>query len=268
MRHQQIVDKLAASGLVKALDEDLARGIGHQMLGATKSPDALREAVTGPILERWRPRLDSAKVRLALAALLHKYGMASPDITDQALTAIDELERGVVLSDAFSRQVPAIRELLLSPPVPLTRRPRQPKPTTFHRPGDVISFELRSRFHAAFVREVHGANEYPIVEFYQGVFDRVPVPSELVGRPSARDRGRARFAVIGMTYVPDPAGQVVVIASGQPDGPVGEEPRPGEGLYTLSDILGVQRAILGFHEGQSLHAGGRSGADPDLPGRP
>ncbi|MEE1761365.1 MULTISPECIES: hypothetical protein [unclassified Streptomyces] len=111
---------------------------------------------------------------MALATLLHKYGFhdASGAVTARAFASFDELNCDVVLSDAFARQSPAIKTLLQSAPTPVTRRPRIPRTVTFLRPGDLVSVQLADRFHAAFVHELHGANEFPIIEVYAGSIGR------------------------------------------------------------------------------------------------
>lgn len=248
MRHQQVLDKLTAAGHVRALDEDLARWVGWQML-RPKTPDEMERAVIPPILTRWRCLLDADDVPVAtrnvvwvaLATLLHKYGLRDDVLTTKALTAVDELNRDVVLSDTFARQSGAITSFLRSAPTALTRRPRQPRPVTFLRVGDVVSLEADGRFHAAFVRSIHGANEFPIIEFYAGTFARRPTVEQLSGLPAARERGRARFGVAGMTYLPDPANQIVAVASRHPEAPHGAEPGPTDGLWTMTDLIGLQR---------------------------
>jgi hypothetical protein len=248
VRHQQILDKLAAPVHVRALNEDLARWVGWQMLGNPKAPDELERAVIEPIMVRWRCLLDAAnaspatkcKVWVALATLLHRYGLADETVTAHALTAIDELNRDVVLSDAFARQSPAIKDFLQSPPTPLGRRPRRPRTLTLLRPGDVLSVQLDEHFQAAFVREVVGAGDHPVIEFYAGRFLRPPSTAELSGRPAARERGRARFAVGGLIHMPDPANQFLALPSPHPGPPAGADPEPGDGLYTLTDIIRLQ----------------------------
>ena len=251
MKHKQVLDHLASRSLVTALDEDLARWTGEQMLPPGRTHAEVQAGVIPPILARWRCLLDAPDTRpatkavtwVALATLLHRYGFADSEVTVAALSAVDLLNDEVVLSDAFARQADKVEALLTSPPVPLTRRPRRPRPVTFLRPGDVVSVQFGDVFRAAYVREVQRGNEFPIVEFYAGDFDRVPELDELDGRAAARDRGRARYGVVGMTYLPDPARQIVSIASGHPHPPVGEEPRVGEGLWTLATLFRLPKYL-------------------------
>ncbi|WBB93800.1 hypothetical protein [Verrucosispora sp. WMMC514] len=251
MRHQQLLDKLAAPLLVRALNEDLARWVSWQLLTHPEDHHELTRAVIPPILTRWRCLLDAddtaAATRhrgwVAMAVLLHRYGLAAPAVTAHASAAIDSLNRDVVLSDAFARQSPAIKDFLSTPPPPLTRRPRRPGTLTLLRPGDVVSIQVKASFHAAFVREVAGGNEYPVIEFYAGRFDRPPTFGELSGRAAVRDRGGARFGVVGLTYLPDPANQVRALAAGYQQPPLGTDPGPGEGRYTMTDIIRLQHVI-------------------------
>ncbi|MFD3547234.1 hypothetical protein ACFWUW_16750 [Streptomyces sp. NPDC058655] len=249
MRHQQVLDKLAARGHVRAMDEELARWVRWQMHLPGASHEEVAHAVIGPVLTRWRCLLDSDDAspalrnvaKVALATLLHKYGFQDADLTAQAVAAVDELNRDVVLSDAFERQSREIKELLRSAPAPLTRKPASPRSLTFLRPGDVLSVELGGRFHAAYVWRVDGLNETPLIEFYAGTFAQPPTPAELAGGRAARPGGRARFGVDGLTYLPDPAGQVRAVAAAHGEGPLGGEPGPGQGLYTVTDVMTLQR---------------------------
>ncbi|OKK15994.1 hypothetical protein AMK16_24945 [Streptomyces sp. CB00455] len=251
MRHQQVLDKLAARGHVRALDEELARWVGGQMLLPGLSHEELAHRVIPPVLARWRCLLDSEEVRpatkdvvrVALATLLHKYGFQDAAVTAQAVAAVDALNRAVVLSDAFERRSEDIKQLLGTPPAPLSRRPASARSLTFLRVGDVLSIELDGAFHAAYVWQVTGLNEAPVIEFYCGTFTRPPALADLAGREAARPGGRARFLVDGLTYLPDPAHQVRAVAAAHGQGPRGGEPGPAQGLYTMTDILTLQRHI-------------------------
>ncbi|MCY0953333.1 hypothetical protein [Streptomyces sp. H27-S2] len=258
MKHQQVLDKLAAKGHVRALDEELARWVHWQMVTPLPSHEELTRDVVTPVLTRWRCLLDSEEarpatrnvVRVALATLLHKYGFQDPAVTAAAVEAVDALNRDVVLSDAFARRSDDIKRLLCSAPVPLTRRPGSPRSLTFLRPGDVLSIELGGRFHAAYVWKVHGLNETPVIEFYAGTFAQPPTLADLADGEAARPGGRARFGVDGLTYLPDPANQVRAVAAGQDQGPRGGEPGPGQGLYTLSDVMTLQRNMADLFGGE------------------
>jgi hypothetical protein len=187
---------------------------------------------------------------VALATVLHKHGVADQHVTAPALVAIDDLNREMTLSEAFQRQSDAIKELLRSAPVPLKRRPARPNPVTSFRPGDAVAIELDQRFHAAYVlsRAGDAGDTRPVVEFYRGRFDRPPTAEDLKGRAMAREYGRGRFGVFGLTYVPDPANQVVLIASAAVDPPQGAPPIPGRGEWTSTDLLQLQDHIRRLFE--------------------
>lgn len=252
MKHQQVLDKLAARGHVRALDEELARWVRWQMLAPPPSHGELTREVVTPVLTRWRCLLDSDEarpatrnvVRVALATLLHKYGFQDAGVTAEAVEAVDALNRDVVLGDAFARQSEEIKQFLCSAPAPLTRKPASPRSLTFLRPGDVLSVELSGRFHAAYVWKVNGLNETPVIEFYAGTFAQPPTPADLADGEAARPGGRARFDVDGLTYLPDPAHQVRAVAAGRHQGPLGGEPGPGQGLYTMSDVMTLQQHMV------------------------
>ncbi|MFB6504736.1 MULTISPECIES: hypothetical protein [unclassified Streptomyces] len=252
MNHQQVLDKLAAGGYVRALDEELARWVRRQMFARHATHEELTRRVLAPVLTRWRCLLDGDEVPpatknavwVALAAVLHKYGIQDAAVTARAVGAVDALNRDVVLSDAFGRRSEEIKEFLRSAPVPLTRKPAAPRPLTFLRVGDVLSIELGGRFHAAYVRQVNGFNETAVIEFYAGTFGRPPTADELAGREAARPAARARFHVDGLTYLPDPANQVRAVAAAQAEGPRGGDPVPGQGLYTVTDVMSLQRDMV------------------------
>ncbi|MFE3857056.1 hypothetical protein ACFXPN_38710 [Streptomyces griseorubiginosus] len=254
MRHQQILDKLAARGIVQAMTEDVARWTAGQMSYRGRSHAGVEQAVIPPVLARWRCLLDAGDAPaadrnvgwVALATVLHKHGFHDGALTARALTSVDELNRHVVLSDAFARQSPAIKALLRSTPAPPTRRPRSPRTVTFLRPGDVVSVQLADRFHGAYVHELHGANEFPVIEFYAGSFTTPPTMAQLADLPAARSAARARFGVVGLTYLPDPAHQVVPVASRHAQPPHGGGPRSADGLWTLTDLLDLPGATAGF----------------------
>jgi hypothetical protein len=126
---------------------------------------------------------------------------------------------------------------------------------TLLRPGDVVSVQLGDRFHAAYVHDVVGAGDQPVIEFYAGRFPEPPGMEQLDGRRAARENGRARFAVSGLVHLPDPARQFRAVASAHPQPPVGAGPRPGQGLYTLTDIIRLQHDMAAL-----LHNGGPQSA--------
>ncbi|MET9083060.1 hypothetical protein ABZX77_14395 [Streptomyces sp. NPDC004237] len=257
MRHQQILDKLAARGVVQAMNQDVARWTGEQMSYPGRSHAEVQRAVIPPVLTRWRCLLDAADATatakdvgwVALATLLHKYGFHDGATTARAVASVDELNRHVLLSDMFERQSPAIKALLQEAPTPLTRRPRSPRTVTFLRPGDVVSIQVADRFHAAFVHELHGANEFPVIEFYAGSFAQLPTMAQLADRPAARADARARFGVVGLTFLPDPARQVVALAAQHSKAPPGGGSEVDDGLWTLTDIIDLPGATVALFDG-------------------
>ncbi|MDV9196505.1 hypothetical protein [Streptomyces sp. Wh19] len=91
MKHQQILDKLAARGLVRVMDEELARWVKHRMSPPGRTHAEVEQDVIPPVLLRWRCLFDAEDVgpaakdiaRVALATLLHKYGFQDPGTTAQ-----------------------------------------------------------------------------------------------------------------------------------------------------------------------------------------
>ncbi|MBG0831615.1 hypothetical protein HS041_28190 [Planomonospora sp. ID67723] len=256
MRHKQILDELAVPTLVQAMDEDLAGWVGRRLREIGGTPAELRRLVIEPILRRWRCLLQAPDTDtttrdiawVALATLLHKYGMRADDVTAAALRALDGLDDAAVLSKAFPRRSPVIRALLQSPPVPPARRPPRRRAVTFLRPADVVSIELDAGFHAAFVLQLHDdkGGQCPVIEFYAGRFSVPPTVRQLAGRPAAggvRFR-HARFSVWGLTHLPDPARQVRLVARGHPDKPLSAPSRPGEGRYTVTDLISLQQSMM------------------------
>ncbi|PZT73777.1 MULTISPECIES: hypothetical protein [unclassified Streptomyces] len=222
------------------------------MLAPPATHEELARQVITPVLARWSCLLNcddvrpSAKnmVRVALATVLHKYGFHDEDVTAQAIRAVDDLNRDVVLSDAFERQSEDIKKFLSTAPTPLARKPITPRSLTFLRAGDVLSIEFGGRFHAAYVWKIWGCNEEPEIEFYEGTFSQPPTMADLSGREAARPAARARFRVTGLTYLPDPAHQVRAVAAAHVDGPRGGEPIPGRGLHTVTDVMALQQDMV------------------------
>jgi hypothetical protein len=116
---------------------------------------------------------------------------------------------------------------------------------TFLRVGDIVSIQLGGHFHAAYVLQLHRdrGGTFPVIEFYAGRFDRIPAAEQLTGRGMARGYGRERFGVMGLTYLPDPANQVVAIAADRPKPPQGAPPRPHQGQWIVTDLLRLQDYI-------------------------
>ncbi len=264
--HAQALMKLAADILVQTLDEDLARLLADTMARArhdasiAANPSA---SVLPPLLRRWNCVLQAGddaasplyrdKTVVALAILLHKYGIADAGILDRADAAIDALNEAVALSDDFHRKTGAIKTAFLrTPPAPLKRAPGLPDSLTFYRAGDVVSYQLEGRYHAVFVHRCAQTNQSPVIEFYDAVFDHVPAIDELRDKPARGRRyndGSARIermSVAGMKFMPDPAGQFVLIKACVDTPP--DSSRLGEpvGLYGVSDVFDLQDSVDGM----------------------
>ncbi|WP_370679097.1 hypothetical protein [Comamonas sp. GB3 AK4-5] len=259
MTHAQALKKLAADTQVQALDEDIARLVAWAMLGNKKDPvDPTR--VLPPLLQRWNCVLQAGdavasalyrhKTAVALAILLHKYGIQDQAINARAEAGMDALNQAVALDDDFFRKTEAIKTAFLqTPPAPLKRSPAMPDHLSFYRAGDVVSLQVGAAFHVLYVHRCARTNESPVIEFYETVFDHVPTMQELEG---ARARGQryndgreriSKYSVSGMKFMPDPAAQLVLVKACVETGPDNRHLEPGVGLYTVSDIFRVQQGL-------------------------
>ncbi|MCU7645377.1 hypothetical protein [Pseudomonas piscis] len=265
MKHQQLLEKLAARHLVQALDEDLARLTWKAMVAQQHGHQGPRiDAVLPGLLARWNCVLlaDESQVAplyrhkawLALATLLHKYGLAEPGITARAVEAIEELNRAVALGDKFHQRSQEFGAGLQAPPVALARKPALPDSVTFYRAGDVLAIQLESRFYAAYVHRLGSINESPIIEFYAQVFDQVPTLEQLQQAPAQGElyndgiRHKSLYCVSGIKYQPDPANQLTLIAACVANPPDSRHLASSVGLYALSDILRIQGTIRSLFE--------------------
>lgn len=266
INHAQALKKLAADTLVQTLDEDLARLMTTLM--AYAKHDAALAANPGAhalplVMRRWNCVLQASddtvaalyrqKTVVALAILLHKYGIADAAITTQADAAIDALNDAVALSDDFHRKTAGIKEAFLhTPPTPLKRAPGLPDSLTFYRAGDVVSYQLDGRYYAAYVHHCAGINTSPVIEFYDAVFDRVPSIDQLQDKPAKGRRYNdgsvriERMAVAGMKFMPDPAGQIVLVKACVETPPDNSHLKKSVGLNVVSDILDMQERVDGL----------------------
>ncbi|MBV8251546.1 MAG: hypothetical protein JO154_02985 [Chitinophaga sp.] len=261
MTHQQIVDKLAAKRLVQSIDEDLSRLVFNAMSFHKNDTVAQFSYILSPLMRRWNCVLQADreisldyrhKTSLALAVLLHKYGFADKTITDSALQAIDALNKGVVLSDDFFRKSDDIKAFIQSTPVSLKKKPSYAESLTFYRGEDVISFQLENKYYAAYIHYIQGVNESPVLEFYDGIFDSVPSLAMLEGLPAKGaifNDGKSRislYAVPGMKFLPDMAGQVQLISASVKHKPSNAHLIKPDWEYTLSDLFNLQKTIQGM----------------------
>ncbi len=239
--------KYLSGHIVQAAQQDVAAHTHHAMLGAKRGAEH-RARVNREILDecadRWAARLsgDGAyEVQLALALLLHKHGWDGGPFGRAWRAAADRLADE--LPEGFARALPKIEALLAAPPVPLARKPALPPSTTQFRAGDLIAITIRGRTFAAFVYEVvregSGA-QYPVVEFFDRTFPAVPSAEALAGVAAAGERfqdgavRRSLHGVSGLTWQPDPAGQVVLLQAQSAIRPSAEALAPPVGLHAFN----------------------------------
>ncbi len=258
MKHQQILDKLAARFLVKCMDENFARAVSRGMLAKGFTPE-VEKRVWEKIENRWNCVLQAPKdevtdnyklkTLVAMAVLGHKYGLSIEKIKQKAFDAMDMLNKKVVLSDDFERKTPEIKKLLETLPVPSQKRPAMPENITFFRPEDVISIQHKGKFYTAYVHCDMGVNEAPVIEFYDAVFEQVPSLQLLENIPA---KGRKyndgtvrveKFAVVQLKFLPDPANQVKLIASAIKTPPKNDHLKASVGLFALFDIFEIQQEM-------------------------
>lgn len=262
MTHQQILDKLAAKALVQNIDEDFARLTAKAMTYAkhdAKIAENLTCYVLPKILLRWDCVLkaENAEVTdnykritiLALAVILHKYGLHDSEITERAMDAIDALNRDVVLSDDFFRKSDQIKKFISSEPVALKRKPSLPDNITFYRPNDVIAIQLDQHFYCAYIHGHSRPNESPIIEFYDKIFDKVPEIQELQKLPAKGQlyndgiKRISKYAVSGIKFLPDMANQFKLIHSKDEIPPSNTHLEESVGLYAIMDLFSMQNEI-------------------------
>lgn len=262
MTHQQILDKLAAKSLVQNIDEDLARLTAIAMRYAKHDKEIaanLTNYILPKMLLRWNCVLEAdgsevtinykRKANVALAVMLHKYGLTDEIITEKAISAIDDLNNEVVLGDDFFRKTAEIKTFINSKPTELKRIPSSPENITFYRPKDVISIQLGEQYFCAYIHGHERPNESPILEFYDKIFDSVPEIGELQNinaKGRMYDSGIARiskFSVAGIKFLPDLANQIKLIAACVQTPPSNAHLDKPVGLYTISDVFGIQDDI-------------------------
>jgi hypothetical protein len=262
MKHNQILEKLAARHLVDSIEEDVARLVGLAMNPRQDSPfdqDAVASYVLPKLMIRWNCVLNAGtdevtqnykqKTFVALAVLLHKNGISDGNITKHALRSIDKLNKGVALSDDFFRKSDQIKALIESLPTPLKRRPSMRESLTFHRAGDVVAIQMSDLFYAAYVHEILNFNESPLIELYDAEFDHRPTLKEVQGtraKGAYYNDGSERaekFSVYGMRNLPDLANQIHLIASGVTEAPSTSHLEEPVGLYCVSNLFALMATI-------------------------
>lgn len=245
MNHTAALKYLSGS-VVLAAEQDIAARTLHAMAGARAGVDdraGQERAIQEGCADRWAARLEGPgadEVHLVLALLLHKYGWDGGRFArgwrDGGAQLAAELPEG------FARALPKIEALLAAPPKPLARKPGLEPGTTQFRAADLIAIRIRGRFFAAFVHEVArqgNGGQYPVIEFFDRAFSRVPRVDELEGVPARGERfndgsvRRSLHAVSGLQWQPDPAGQVVLMQGGSTLQPVADMLAPSVGRYTV-----------------------------------
>ncbi|MBW1297901.1 hypothetical protein [Aquimarina litoralis] len=261
MKHKQIIDKIGFNQLTQAIEEDLARLINRGM--SFKKGGSIRnvsEYAIPLMLTRWNcvllaedgiAKYYKEKVALTLAVLFHKYGLYDKTITNKAFHAIDKLNDDVVLSDDFYRKSDQIKDFLKTKPLELKRKPKKPNNITFFRPNDIVSIKLYNNYYAAYIHKLTGVNEAPILEFYDGIFEKVPEAKELKGLKAKGEKfndgkiHKANFAIYGMKYQPDLAGQIELIDTNKNSDfvPNNSHLEDSIGLFTVSNLFSIQKTI-------------------------
>ena len=262
MKHNQILDKLASRFLVESLNEEISCLVSIAMAGEKHgSIDDKFEYVYFYISIRWNclhnhcePNDNHIHIfNVALATLLHKYGLEDSCITTNAIESIKVLNKRVVLSDSFHNKENEIISFLSTQPKALKRNPSYITPTTYYRAGDVISFEYKGNYVAAYIHGDTGINEAPIVEFYDSCFQSQPTMNELVGvkaygesfskseRPTLKYS--AKYAVYGLKYLPDISQQIQLIASCITDKPDNSHLEESRGLHKTSNLANIQNIL-------------------------
>jgi len=262
MNHKQVLDKLASKHLNQSIDEDLVRLVNRAMvLRKGKSISDVSSYILPKLLMRWNCILEAKeydvskvykeKVTLALAILLHKYGFHDKELTQKAITAIDKLNDGVILSDDFFRKSDKIKAFIKAKPIELKRKPPLPETITFYRAKDVISINIDNKYYIAYIHKITGVNESPIIEFYDESFENIPEIEDL-NRIKAKGQkfndGTVRiahFAIYGLKYMPDLANQIHVIKScvETEKAPINKNLEAQIGLFTVSNLFSIQETI-------------------------
>ncbi|WP_149208119.1 hypothetical protein [Flavobacterium johnsoniae] len=256
MTHQQILDKLAAKHLVKSIDDDMAR-LTFDAMCYEKDTEKQLSRILPQLLNRWNCILNADEISnnykqktiLVLSIILHKYGFKDDTINKKAIDAIDLLNKEVVLSDDFFRKSEDIKQFIISPPISLKRKPSIPESITFYRKGDVISIQLENHFYAAYIHLITRMNESPVLEFYNGVFDKIPTWDDLKDLSAKGEFYNSgieritRFSVYGLKYLPDTANQIQLIKACVDNPPVNPGLKESVGAYSVINLFKLQSVI-------------------------
>ncbi|WP_395762715.1 hypothetical protein ACH34F_12085 [Elizabethkingia anophelis] len=108
---------------------------------------------------------------------------------------------------------------------------------------------MGNKFYPAYIHKLTGANESPVIEFYDGVFDKVPTIQDLENlnaKGQVYNDGTervSRFLVSGMKYLPDLANQVKLISACVDPKPSDKHLGESIGLYAVKDLFQLQNDI-------------------------
>ncbi|WP_417761555.1 hypothetical protein [Shewanella sp.] len=227
MEHGAIAKQIVNSSYINTMEQEI-RSLLNRHWRQLNDGGSAQALIIDPLKNRWQmaltdpsasqqpPQYYSYKNRLLMAILLHKYGLADTQLTAQALKDIDLLNQHVVLSDHFFRQSDALKTLLTSDTSLITRKPNRTDNTTFFRQGDVISIRLGDYYYCAYVFDIYGYNEMPALQLFAKRFVQQPQLAELEGVAAVTENrgGKAEVAqwyVGGLSWFPDPAGQVTLL---------------------------------------------------------
>lgn len=213
--------------------------------------------VVKPLMDRWNCCLDAEdieqsykdRVVLTIVTLLHKAGLVDADLTKKAMQAIEHFKKDCVLGENFSRQGDKVKALLKSTPQPLTKKPGYKESITFYRAKDVVAIQLDGKYCAAYVlTDEH--NEHPTITFYRAVFDHLPTLEEV--QNVKIKKGFGSFMVAKMTYLPDYANQIRLIAANvelTPDGKPYKRKEHYSGVVTnMFELQGDMRRLFQYNE--------------------
>jgi hypothetical protein len=260
MNHKQLLNHLAASELVQAMEFDIAKLTRWEMLGPVVVPHStVQSAVITQLFRRWNCVFNAPveevsenyrlKARIVAAVVLHKYGFHDAECTRLSIEAIDTLNRQVVLSDYFYHHAEQAKNLIQSAPIPLNRRPKVVDDLTFWRAGDVVSYRLGDWYYVLYVHKILSGNTAPIIEFFDIRTDRAPTLSDLVGLPT---KGRKfndgiqrveKYWVYGMRNNPDLANQFRLVQSNSTTPPSQGQLAPGIGEGVVTDVFNLQNHV-------------------------
>ncbi len=256
MNHKQIVYKLTIRGAKEAIEREVKR------LVRSYSTNYFLPL----LLQRWHKALTQSsedsllcagQTAIALATTLHKYGITEQALTNQAVSAVDALNEAVVLSDSFYHKADKIKAFLTTEPITPKRKPGFENAITFYREGDIIAISLENKYYVAYIHDIYGFNEAPVLELYDAVFDNLPTVEEVVSLPAfgvTYNDGVSRvsrFITSFVTYIPDPAEQITLIGSAIYQKPQTDHLEEAIGYGQVTNIFDLQKTLCSIGDKQS-----------------